>query len=477
MNRADAASFDEFLAGGIFSSPETRTNLEILCDDFGSCFAGTPGEEEAARFLESKLREYGLENVRTEPFEYNGWTRGAARLSMTSPRQRDLESLSMPMAAPGLVRGRVVDLGYGAPEDFEARRGELPGNIALVAGTNPPGAGRWIHRIEKYNRSVLAGAAGFIWTGHTEGVGPFTGAVGFNCWGLIPAVMVSLETGLLLRRLIGRHGAVEAEIGSADVQERKTSWNIIGDTGGGGARDDGEMVVIGNHYDGHDISQGAEDPKSGLVAALDIARALPQCAGRLDRRVRFVLFGVEELGLIGAHAYVDTHPADIAATRFMFNLDAAGGRGAKGLVLYGPDTLPYFRPLAAGLGEGLHVERETSPLAEPPHLSADHYPFVAQGVPCGFIRDPDQETIITRYYHTPHDTVDKLRLDDIRQAAFLCARLAWRVANAGDWPRVRPDAAGVARAQAEYDASQVSRQLEAEIEELRKRRQSDPPED
>ena len=140
MNKTDAASFDEYLAGGIFSSPETRTNLEILCDDFGSCFAGTPGEEEAALFLEGKLREYGLENVRTEPFEYNGWTRGPARLSMTSPRQRDLESLSMPMAAPGLVRGRVVDLGYGAPEDFEARRGELAGNIALVAGTNPPGS-------------------------------------------------------------------------------------------------------------------------------------------------------------------------------------------------------------------------------------------------------------------------------------------------------------------------------------------------
>ena len=132
--------------------------------------------------------------------------------------------------------------------------------------------------------------------------------------------------------------------------------------------------------------------------------------------------------------------------------------------------------LAAGLGDGLRVERETSPLAETPHLSADHYPFVAQGVPCGFIRDPDQETIITRYYHTPHDTVDKLRTADIRQAACLCARLAWRVANAGDWPRVRPDAAGVARARAEYDASQVSRQLEAEVEELRKRRQADPAE-
>ena len=101
-------------------------------------------------------------------------------------------------------------------------------------------------------------------------------------------------------------------------------------------------------------------------------------------------------------------------------------------------------------------------------------PSSRRGYPAASFATPDQETIITRYYHTPHDTVDKLQTADIRQAAYLCARLAWRVANAGDWPRVRPDAAGVARARAEYDASQVSRQLEAEIEELRKRPGSGP---
>ena len=462
-----AISFDRFLAGQIFTSPEIWTNLQILCDDMGSCFAGTPEEEEAARFLESKLREYGLDNVRREPFEYNGWSRGTARLSMTFPRSRDLECLSMPMAAPGRVSGRVIDLGYGTPADFEAT--DIAGSIVLVAGTNPPGAERWIHRTEKYNRAILAGAEAFVWSGHTDGMGPFTGAVGFNRWGLIPAIMVSKETGLLLQRLMRRHGSVSAEIETTDTQERKTSWNVIGDVGGGSEGDE-EMVVVGNHYDGHDISQGAQDPKSGLVAALEIARILPRCSERLKRRVRFVFFGVEELGLIGAHAYVDTHAEDIANTRFMFNLDAAGGRAPKALILYGPDTLPYFSAMAAALGDTPLVGHDTALLAEPDHLFADHYPFMAQGIPCGFIRDPGMDVIITAYYHTAHDTVDKLRELDMQEAAFLCARLAWRVANEDDWPDVRPSAEEVARAQAEYDKTEISTQIEAAVEELRTRR-------
>ncbi len=457
---------DRFLAGQMFTSREIWTNLLILCDDLGSCFAGTPEEAEAARFLEAKLRGYGLDDVRAEPFEYHGWNRGTARLTMTAPRRRDLACLSMPMAAGGRASGRIIDLGHGAPEDFDARQAELKGNIVLVAGTNPRDAERWIHRTEKYNRSVLAEAAAFIWTGHTEGLGPFTGAVGFDRWGGIPAMMVSMETGLLFQRLIQRHGSVEAEIESTDIQERKTSWNIIGDVGGGGegSESDDEMVVIGNHYDGHDISQGAEDPKSGLVATLEMARVLAMRSDELKRRVRFILFGVEELGLIGAHAYVDTHADDIARTRFMFNMDASGGPGAKGMTLFGPDTTAYFASLATSLTDEVHIGVTDSQLEEPDHLFADHYPFMAQGIPCGFIRDPEVGGSITAYYHTAADTVDKLHVRDMQEAAFLGARLAWRVANDDDWPDVRPSAEEVARARAEYDRNEISRRIEAAVD-------------
>ena len=463
MGTSSANSLDQTLAGQIFSSKEIRANLEILCDDFGSRFAGTESEKKAALFLHDKLRAYGLEDVRSEAFEYCGWTRGTARLKVTSPWQRELSCLSMPMSPPGRAAGKIVDLGNGAPETFAAMDGELRGNIALVSIANPVEAARWIQRTEKYNRTMLAGASAFIFMGDEAGYGPVTGALGFNQWGLIPGIMISKETGLLLRRLIQRHGMAAVEIETTDTTCRKTSWNIIGDVKG--SADSAETVVIGAHYDGHDIAQGAHDPASGLVAALAAAQALAQGTERPKHNLRFILFGVEELGLIGAHAYVDGHCEQLDFTRFMLNMDAAGGPGSKILSLYGHDTRTYFRTMAADIDEEFTVDMDRSPLREPDHLSADHYPFMAQGLPCAFIRQLEL-SVASGFYHTAHDTVDKVRAIDIKEAAYLCARLVWRVADDGNWPFKRTSQEEQTRAQTEYDKSEV-RAIEKAVEQLR----------
>ena len=154
----------------------------------------------------------------------------------------------------------------------------------------------------------------------------------------------------------------------------------------------------------------------------------------------------------------------------MLNLDSAGGRAEKGMSLYGPDMLPYFRELASTLsGERVVNDSDAAQLVEPYHLSTDHYPFAAAGIPCGFIRDPGVDVIINPYYHSVHDTIDKLRLIDMQQAAYLCARIAYRVANDSAWPDVRPSTNEIARIRAEYDRVEMSRQVEEAVEELRTR--------
>ncbi len=467
VEEVNAKAFDKLIAGEIFTSTEVQTNLEILCDDLGSRFAGTPAEAEAAQFLQATLQRYQLTDVRSEPFEYNGWTRGTAKLTVTSPWQRDLPCLSMPMSPSGKCTGKIIDLGLGSPETFETSQTELKGNIALVNIANPASAGRWVPRTEKYNRSTLAGAQAFIFVGNQDGYGPITGTLGFNRWGLIPGIMISKETGTLLQRAIRRSGSVEVEIETTDTLAKKTSWNIIGDVKGSAAADD--MVLIGVHYDGHDISQGAEDPASGLVAGLEVARVLGIHADKLKRDVRFVLFGVEELGLIGAHAYVNTHPEDIAKTRFMFNLDSAGGGGGKGLMVYGQDSRAYFRGMGRQMDENLMVDFDASPLREPDHLSSDHYPFMAKGVACGFIRDPYSYTW-PGFYHTAHDTVDKVDLLKVKEAAFLCTRLAWRVANDDDWHFKRMSEQELTDQKQTQDVREVQR-IEKAVEMLRRQTQ------
>lgn len=458
-----AKVFDKLLAGEIFTSTDIQMNLEILCDDLGSRFAGTPAEAEAAQFLQATLKRYQLKDVHSEAFEYNGWLRGAAKLTVTSPWQRELSCLSMPMSPPGKCSGKIIDLGTGSPETFDTLQPELKENIALVNITNPASAGRWVHRTERYNRSILAGAQAFIFMANVDGYGPITGALGFNQWGLIPGIMISKETGTLLQRAIRRHGSVEVEIETTDTLAKKTSWNVIGDVKD--SVEDEDMVVIGVHYDGHDISQGAEDPASGLVAGLEVARIMNLHADKLKRNVRFVLFGVEELGLIGAHAYVNSHPKDIKKTRFMFNLDSAGGRGQKGLMVYGPDTRAYFRTMGQQMNENLMVDFDASPLREPDHLSSDHYPFMAKGVACGFIRDPYSYTW-PGFYHTAHDTVDKVDPLKVKEAAFLCARLAWRIANDDNWSFKQMSETESAEQSTTPAVSEVQR-IEKAVEQLR----------
>ena len=138
----NAKAFDKLLAGEIFTSTDIQMNLEILCDDLGSRFAGTPAEAEAAQFLRTTLEQYRLKDVHNEAFEYNGWTRGSAKLTMTAPWQRELPCLSMPMSPSGRCSGKIIDLGTGSPETFDTLQAELKGNIALVNITNPASAGR-----------------------------------------------------------------------------------------------------------------------------------------------------------------------------------------------------------------------------------------------------------------------------------------------------------------------------------------------
>ena len=63
--------------------------------------------------------------------------------------------------------------------------------------TQPRGTRRWVHRTEKYGRSLLAGASGFIFVNHYPAYGPATGGIGSNDEGLIPGISLSYEDGAL----------------------------------------------------------------------------------------------------------------------------------------------------------------------------------------------------------------------------------------------------------------------------------------
>jgi len=428
---------DQQMVGDIYTSAEVMDNLSVLCDDFGSRFGGTEGERQAAEFIKAKLEEYGLSNVHLEPIDYLGWVRGKVTLEIISPIQKTIPCITLPHSPPTTLEGVIVDMGDGAPEDFELRADEIKGNIVMTTSVvNPNNSKRWIHRNEKLGRSIFAGAAGFIFVNHYPGYGPATGGIGHNNKAaLIPGISITKEDGDFIRRLAKRKGTVKIRLTSSDQLQPMTSWNIIGDLPGRQKPD--QIVMLGSHYDGHDISQGAGDPASGAVSVMEAARVLAKYAPSLPCTVRFALWGIEEIGLLGSKAYAQTHADELSNIRLYLNMDSAGVIAPKDIVLH---EWPSLQAHFEGYQEEMTLEFA---VGQSVHDHSDHYPFFEAGAPTGGIETVRDSLSGRGYGHTMYDTVDKVSMVGLREAAALGSRLALRIANEEDWPAARRDASVV----------------------------------
>jgi aminopeptidase YwaD len=418
------------MVGDIYTSPEVMDTLTVLCDDFGSRFGGTEGEKQAVEFIKSKLEEYGLKNVHLEPVEYLGWRRGDVTLEILSPVQMTIPCISLPHSPPADLEATIVDVGDGGPADFQKTGDALAGKIAMVnSKTQPRGVRRWVHRNEKYGRSLLAGAVGFIFVNHYPAYGPATGGIGSNDEGLIPGISVSYEDGAFIQRLLRRKGEVRVRLRSTDRCEPMVSWNIIGELPG--SDKNAEIVMLGCHYDGHDISQGAVDPASGAVAVMEAARVLTQYTGALPHTIRFALWGIEEIGLIGSRQYVLDHADELDRIRFYFNMDAAGGDKRKDVML---NEWPQLEPVFNSWQESMALDFAVGQTIS---AHSDHFPFLMAGVPTGGMEPVERDLSGRGYGHTRYDTLDKVTIRGLRDAAALAARLALRIADAPEWPVTR----------------------------------------
>jgi Zn-dependent M28 family amino/carboxypeptidase len=426
-------SLDRQIVGDIYTNTEAMDNLTILCDEFGSRFGGTEGERWAAEFFKAKLEEYGLSNVRLEPVEYIGWTRGEAKLEIISPMRKVVPCISLPHSPPADLEGVVIDMADGAPKDFDRRADEIKGKIVMTTSiVSPKGSKRWIHRGEKYGRSLMAVAIGFIFVNHYPGYGPATGGIGHDGEGLIPGISISKEEGAFIQRLMKREGDVKIRLVTTDRCQPMTSWNIIGDLFGRQHPD--QIVMLGCHYDGHDVSQGAGDPASGAVSVLEAARALAKYAPGLPCTVRFALWGVEEIGLFGSKEYVKAHANELSDIRFYLNMDSAGTQSNNRDIVLNewPDLEARFERWREEMALEFAIGQSV-------HAFSDHFPFFMAGVPTGGIESAERSLAGRGYGHTQHDTVDKVNLTGLREASTLAARLALRMASEETWPVARRD--------------------------------------
>ena len=415
--------------GEIWSSNEAYETLVHLCDEFGSRFPGTVGEKPSAEYIASKLREYGLDNVSLDDFLYVGWKRGEAKLELLQPREMELYTQSLalcPPTPPEGIEGDIIYLGPGFPELFKAKKDEIEGKIVLCT-SQPRPSGAMVHRRTKYGYAVKYGAIGFIFVNHNPGQLMPTGSLrpAYRLAGEIPGIGVSWETGSHLIRILEKEPA-KVRIMTRDVITPDTkSWNVVAEIPGTDLKD--QIILVGAHFEGHDIAVGALDDGSGAVVIMEAARALAKHKGKLKRTIRFVCFSAEEIGVTGSTCYTAKHSDELQHIDLMINCDGAGRTADHVYRVYGPDSLQsYLQDLAGKMNYNMKVGRAMA-------ASSDHWPFYFQGIPAASLsgyRSPAEVARVGRgWTHTSADTIDKVNPKHLKDAALVLAHSLIHLAN------------------------------------------------
>jgi Iap family predicted aminopeptidase len=332
------------------------TLLETLGRTIGVRTAGSEEAARAADEIAEAFRELGLE-PRFHEFPLLGYDAEEPELEIDGERWTAGPCI---YAHPGAVEGEVTKLGDGIWAVGEGRlRRSLFGRgpIPFLAGL-------------QYGGYIATPPTAFLSVADAE----------------------RLEDGMHAR-LVVRGTFVPGR------RER----NVVAELAG--ARE--EAVVVGAHYDSVWRGPGAIDNATGVEGLRRVAERL--VGGDHPRSLRFVAFGAEEIGLVGARRYVldEKEAGRLDQIVGMVNLDCIG-RGDKLELLAAPAELLGRAEQAAralGLLDRYEVETEIGEEA-----GTDHLPFVQNKIPAiSILHFPYDD------YHLPSDTlelVDERLMDD-----------------------------------------------------------------
>jgi aminopeptidase YwaD len=358
-------------------------HVETLAVDIGPRPAGSDAEIEAARYIGDQLRSYGYV-VEEQTFEFASELGRESSLQVLVPETQVLESSAFTGSAVGHVEGKLIFAGLGHPEEFPS--GGLQGGVALLRRGE-------IYFVDKVRNAVEAGASAAIIFNDSPDF--FEGSLGAE--GAIPVVSISGDDGERLLALI-EQAPVEASVEVGPPVE-VTSRNVIARP----ASDRCE-TISGGHFDSVPQAPGASDNASGTATVLELARTV--AARHLSGDHCFVLFGAEELGMLGSHHFVETlDEAERGELRAMLNFDMTGV-GESWLLIGSPELVA----LAAQAAEGAGIE--ATPSEQPLGLGSDHQSFLEAGLPAVWVY-----RVTDNLLHTPQDTADRVQPNQMEEAA------------------------------------------------------------
>jgi Zn-dependent M28 family amino/carboxypeptidase len=208
------------------------------------------------------------------------------------------------------------------------------------------------------------------------------------------------------------------------------TFNVLAELPGSDAAVRDEVVMIGGHLDCWHSGVGAADNADGATTVMEAMRILKASGVRPRRTIRVAVWSGEEQGLLGSRAWVAQHLAGdanaAAREKFdvYFNVDAGTGP-IFGWYLQDREPVratfdAWLEPLKP-FGAKRNVIQSIG--------NSDHVTFNDAGVPA-FNALQDYANYDIRVHHTNMDTVERVDIKDIRQAALATAWFAYNAAQA-----------------------------------------------
>lgn len=344
-------------------------HARMLAETIGARPAGTAAEIEARDYIAGVLRSFGYD-VAFQEFPFDDTQYLHARVDAGA---ETYSAIAFRGAQAGVASGQLIDAGLGRAEDYPPSG--INGAVALIQRGE-------IEFREKAANAEAAGASGAIVYNNVEGTlfGSMDGA--------IPVVGIRKEPGEAIAAKLAA-GAVEARV--EVTPPTGTAYNIIAKPPGTAAC----RTVTGGHFDSVPVAPGASDNASGTASVIELARVL-MAAGAASGHC-FVLFGAEEVGLLGSRAYVASlTEAERTGVQLMVNLDVVGTE--QGLEVIGSPAVIDGARLEA---ENLGIDAITSQMQ--PGGGSDHISFDEAGIPVIFLYRDDIDQI-----HRPEDAIGRL---------------------------------------------------------------------
>lgn len=465
--------------------------LSYLTDVHGPRLTGSTQMRKAREWALKKLKEWGLENVHTEKFEFGrGWDLKRFSAHMVAPVYSPL--IAYPKAwtpgTSGTVRAEVKRADIGSEADLEKYRGKLKGLFVLAqpareveAQFAPPGRrfsdddlielskmpepgrqGRFRRQGGPFgNRQlqrkinefyVSEGVAAVIEPGRGDGGTVFVtggGERGKDAPPVAPQVVMAVEHYNRILRMLDKTGKVELEI---DIQaefldQDLNDYNVIAEIPGTDKKD--EIVMLGAHFDSWHTGTGATDNAVGSAVAMEVMRILKATGLRPRRTIRLGLWSGEEQGLLGSRAYVNEHFASRPTPPEDGRESEAYRRWMQTPPALKPDHARFagYWNIDNGTGKvrGIYLQgnEEVRPIFEEwlaPFRDmgattlairntggTDHLSFDAVGLP-GFQFIQDSVEYETRTHHSNMDVYDRVQPGDLMQMAVIEASMVYNTA-------------------------------------------------